>query len=94
MVKGTVQPTAKVERHNTPEDHLGTTVVTAVSEATGVPITEMDVELNDILDPDALDGLFADRFDGTPRDGGILLFSMMSCEIRIHGDGRVVVTPE
>lgn len=94
MVKGTVRPTLTIERHHPPEDHLGTTVVDAVSEATGVPVTEMDVELNEIVDPDALNGLFANRFDGTAREGGILLFSMLGCEVRIHGDGRVVVTPE
>ena len=94
MTKGTVQQSVSVERYNPPEDHLGTTVVDAVSEATGVPVMEMDVELNQVVDPDALDELFADRFDGTPRDGGILLFSMMGCEVRIHGDGRVIVTPE
>ncbi|SEO28406.1 hypothetical protein SAMN04487948_101519 [Halogranum amylolyticum] len=83
-----------VERQHPPEGHLGTTIVDAVSDATGVPVSEMDSELNDYVDPDALDALFADRFDGTPRKGGLLIFSMCGCKVRVHGDGRVVVTPK
>lgn len=88
------RPTGPVEVQNHPGVHLGTTVVNAVSEATGIPVWEMDAELNDFLDPDALDELFANRHDGTPRKGGRLVFSMSRCEICVYGDGRIVVTPE
>jgi hypothetical protein len=94
MSKRTVSQRRNVERQHSPEDHLGTTVVDAVSEATGVPVPEMDCELNDHVDPDALDALFADRFDGTSREGGLLIFSMGGCKVRVHGDGRIVVTPK
>jgi hypothetical protein len=94
MTEQTVGRKRDVERHHSPDAHLGTTVVDAVSDATGIPVPEMDTELNDHVDPDALDSLFANRFDGTPRRGGLLIFSMYGCEIRVYGDGRVVVTPE
>lgn len=93
MVKRAGRGTGPVEAQNPPGTHLGTTVVDAISEATGVPVWEMDAELNDHLDPDALDELFADRHDGTPREGGMLVFSMAGCEVRVYGDGRVIVTP-
>ncbi len=72
--------------------HLGTAIVHAVSEATGVATEAMDVELNDIVDPDALNHLFADRLDGRPRAGGRVCFSMLDCEVRVFSDGRIVVT--
>lgn len=94
MAERTVSQRRNVERQHESGAHLGTTVVDAVSEATGIPVPEMDAELNDHVDPDALDALFADRFDGTAREGGLLIFSMYGCKIRVHGDGRVVVTPK
>ena len=94
MAERTVSQRRNVERQHEPDAHLGTTVVDAVSEATGIPVPEMDAELNDHVDPDALDALFADRFDGRSREGGLLIFSMYGCKIRVHGDGRVVVTPK
>lgn len=94
MSKPTVSKEQNVERRVDPDIHLGTTVVDAVSEVTGVPVSQMDSELNECVDPDALDDLFSARFDGTPRQGGQLLFSMLGCSVQIHGDGRVVVTPE
>ena len=94
MAKRTVRRTGSVEMRNESGTHLGTTVVEAISRATGVPVTEMDTELNDFIDPDALDSLFADRYDGTPRGSGLVIFSMGGCEVRVDGDGHVVVTPE
>ncbi|SDM54871.1 hypothetical protein SAMN04487949_2036 [Halogranum gelatinilyticum] len=94
MSERTIRISEVTEQQTHPEEPLGMTVIDAVSQATGVPVTQMDVELNDYVDPDALDGLFADRFDGSPREGGRVVFSMLGCEIHVHGDGRVVVTPE
>ena len=94
MSKRTVRVNEVIEQESHPEEPLGTTVIDAVSQATGVSVTGMDVELNDYVDPDALDGLFADRFDGSPRQGGKVVFSMLGCEVHVHGDGCVVVTPE
>jgi hypothetical protein len=73
--------------------HIGTAVVRAVSEAVGTPVTEIDVELNDIVDPDALNRLFAPRYDGTPRHGGRVIFEMSNCEVTVFESGRVRAVP-
>jgi hypothetical protein len=72
--------------------HLGTAIVHAVSEATGVAVEAMDKELNDVVDPDALNHLFADRLDGRPRAGGHVSFSLLDCDVQVFSDGRIVVT--
>lgn len=74
--------TAAVEVVHDAEHHLGTTVVDALGRAADVPPEQLDLELNDYLDPDALDTLFAPRSDGTPRVGGRVAFDV---------DGRSVV---
>jgi hypothetical protein len=73
--------------------HLSTSIVEAVSEATGVPTEAMEVELNDVVDPDALNHLFADRLDGRPRRGGRVSFFMLDCLVEVYDDGRIVVEP-
>jgi hypothetical protein len=78
--------------HRTDEGgHVGTTVVRAVSEAVGVPPTDLPVELNDVVDPDAMDDLFAPRADGRPRAAGRVEFELLDCAVAVHADGRVVV---
>jgi hypothetical protein len=73
--------------------HTATAVVKAVSEATDTPVSDIDVELNDVVDPDALDRLFAVRYDGTPRRGGTVSFEMYDCEVIVEKGGRVVAVP-
>lgn len=76
--------------------HLGTTVVHALAEATGTDPIDMEVELNEVVDPDALHRLFAARSDGTPRRGGSVTFDILDHTVRIGADdsGGVVVSVE
>jgi len=83
---------ASVVVQHTGEVHLGTTIVQAVSEATGVAPRDMETELNDVIDPDALNHLFADRLDGSPRQGGRVEFRLQNCRVTVDGDGRITVT--
>ncbi|MFC6725520.1 HalOD1 output domain-containing protein [Halobium palmae] len=79
----------RVERSCDAETHLGTAVALAVSEVTGVPASELDFALNDYVDADALDALFAPKNDGTARPSGRVVFEVDGCEVTVHGDGRV-----
>lgn len=66
------------------------TVVAAVAEATGRDPLDLD-PLYDVVDPDALDGLFDSR--GTQPNSAEITFSMAGCRVVARGDGEVVVTP-
>ena len=73
-------------------EDVSTTVVMAISEATGTPATELP-PMYDAIDPDALDAIFRDHVDGRPRTGIAVTFSMAGCTVDIC-DGEVTVTPD
>ena len=67
------------------------TVVAAVAEATGVGPLELE-PLYTVVDPDALNRLFAPS-SSTRSPFVEIRFSMAGCEVVVHCDGEVVVTP-
>jgi hypothetical protein len=79
-----------VEHHRGAGVQLGTAVAFAVSDATGMPVTDMDIVLHDYVDPDALHALFAPRDDGTPRPPGRVSFEVGDCEVTVMGDRQIV----
>lgn len=71
---------------------LSVTVVHAVLDATGKGTT--DVNLNDALNPDALNRLFGPKHDGTPRDDGTITFPFAGCNVVVDAGGEVRVDPD
>lgn len=69
-----------------------TVVVLAVAGANGTDALDM-ASLNDIIDPDCLDGLFEPKRDGTPREGGHVTFPFAGHRVTVHSDGEVVLDP-
>lgn len=47
--------------------------------------------LYDVVDPDALDALFAPRTNGLPRTRGSVTLPLVDHELRVHADGLVEV---
>jgi hypothetical protein len=84
----------RIELTHDPDHHVGTTVARGIAEVSDTPVEELDAELNDYVDPDALDRLFAERLDGTDRDEGRVVFPMQGCLVEVYADYRVVVTRE
>ncbi|SDZ91969.1 hypothetical protein SAMN04488065_1220 [Haloplanus vescus] len=80
-----------VDHHETSDVELSVTVVHAVLEATGKEPT--DVNLNDVIQPDALNRLFSPKHDGTPRRGGRVSFDFAGCHVTVYGDGEIHVDP-
>lgn len=64
-------------------------VVTAVASELGTDLDELDAPLNDYVDPDALDALFAPTYDGVPRPEGRVTFAVHGCEVTVDGRGEV-----
>ena len=67
------------------------TVVMAVAEAKGVDPLDLD-PLYTTVDPDALNEVFRPTV-GSSTSTMQFRFSMAGCEVVVHGDGDVVVTP-
>lgn len=69
-----------------------TRTIAAVAEALEVDETDLP-PLNDVVDLDALDALFAPQFDGSPRPGGRVSFQYLDHDVLVCEDGTVIVTP-
>lgn len=67
-----------------------TRVVEALTDAMDVDPADLP-PLYDVIEPDALDSLFAPRVDGSPRAGGRVSFWFEGYEVTVHDDGEVQV---
>ncbi len=81
-----------VNHYETSDIELSVTVVHAVLEVTGADPT--DVNLNAVVQPDALNRIFNPKHDGEPRDGGRIEFGLAGCHVTVTGDGEVRVDPD
>ncbi|QRV15825.1 HalOD1 output domain-containing protein [Haloterrigena salifodinae] len=71
------------------------TVIEAVAEAEGIPTEELRpptyASLHDIVDPEALDSLFAPRSNGTPRSDGEVSFPYCGYHVTVEADGSITL---
>ncbi|WP_049971561.1 HalOD1 output domain-containing protein [Haladaptatus cibarius] len=75
----------------TEDEKLSTAVVMALAEMAGDDPAEIGVPLYDAIDPDALDNLFSDKHDGSPRMGGKVVFDILDYRVTVHSYGQIVV---
>ena len=71
-------------------ERLSDGVVAAVAAVSDTDPTAMD-PLAESVDPDALDALFAAKYDGTPRATGSVRLSYSSYDVVVTGAGHVTV---
>lgn len=72
------------------ERTLSERVIDELAAAQNVAPIEIDQPLNDSIDPDALDALFAPLHDGTPRNSeGYVEFSSNGYHIVVRTDGEI-----
>lgn len=69
------------------------TIVHALSDITGVDVSEAEFVLNDHVDPDALDKLFADKADGTSRSHGHVTINIQGYQTTIYSTGQISIVP-
>ncbi|MFB6157055.1 MAG: HalOD1 output domain-containing protein [Haloferacaceae archaeon] len=68
-------------------DRPSVAVMEAVRRATGDP--PEPGTLYRAIDPEALDALFAERADGSRREGGMVSFPVEECTVTVYADGTV-----
>lgn len=66
-------------------------VIAAVASELGLEPEEMDAPLNDYVDPEALDALFAPTHRKVPRANGRVEFTVHGCDVTVFGSGEVTV---
>ncbi len=68
-------------------------IVEAVADAEGVDPTDIEPPthdaLYDVVNPEALDSLFAPREDGSTRTQGQVAFEFCGYDVVVHSDGQV-----
>lgn len=68
-----------------------TTIVKAVTEVTDCDLFAGEPVLYDVIDPDALSQLFADRDGDETRTTGKVVFELRGCRVEVNADGEHVV---
>ena len=66
-------------------------VVQRVADAEGIEPSELEEPLYDVIDPEALERLFAAPEDGQSRDRGVVRFPYHGYEVTVRADGDVSV---
>ena len=70
-------------------------VIEAVADAEGVSPRALRPPayqpLHEVIDPDSLDALFANRVDGAPRASGTVSFTYCGYAVTVDGDGSVTL---
>jgi hypothetical protein len=74
------------------EGKLSSRVIEALAAEEGVVPTELRDPLYDVIELEALDDLFSDRRDGSPRSEGLVEFAYRNYQVTVHSGGRVDVT--
>ena len=82
------RPTSRTREH---AGRVSAAVISAVADAVDQNPTELQTRLYDSIDPDALDSLFRDKYDGTPRTGGHVTFTMYGYEVTVYSDGGISI---
>jgi hypothetical protein len=72
---------------------LTTTLIHALADVTGLDMTEAEATVEECVDRDALDRLFAPMSDGTPRTNSQLGFTAWGHRVTVYSNGRVSILP-
>lgn len=82
---GSVQGRVEYSRRETEPPSIA--VVRALARFADDDPIDVEPPLNDVLDADALDALFADRPDGTSRGMGTVSFDVADARVVVSADG-------
>ncbi len=78
--------------HVAEDERVTQTVLRAVADAKGVDPVDLDVPLNTVVDPDALDALLRSRPGERQHSASRVQFTYSGYEVSVHGTGRVAVS--
>lgn len=74
-------------------ERLSIEIINAIAEFEDADPIEVRPVLYDIIDPDALDSLFADTQRGQSRTAGHVTFRYDEHKVTVHSDGDVNIQP-
>lgn len=77
---------SEIQTGSPEQDYVSQTVIEAVAEAEGVSPAELHPPLYEVINPEALDCLFAET-----ASIGKVVFNYNSCEVSVFPDGYIAV---
>lgn len=84
--------TTDTTEYDVVDGNYSNAVVSAVADEVSVDVTEISDRLYDEINPDALDSIFSDQYDGTTRAGGRIIFTICGCEVVVRSGGVVTAS--
>lgn len=72
---------------------LTTTLAHALSDVSGVDVTDTGFTLYDYIDPDALDRLFKPTGDSDRQINGMVSFAVWGHQVSVYSDGQIAIRP-
>jgi len=69
------------------------TLTHALSDVSGINVTEVEMAVRESVDPDALDRLFTPVSNGSPRANGQLSVNIQGYQTTIYGNGLISIVP-
>lgn len=76
----------RVEYSRTESEPPSLAVAKALARFTDDDVIDTDTKLYDFVDPDALDALFADTYNGAPRQTGTIRFTVHDAQVVVRAD--------
>lgn len=86
------------QNYTVQHDFAGTASITAtlthaLSDISGIDVTDAERALEEYVDPHALDRLFTPKSDGSRRANGQLTFNIEGYQTTIYGNGLISIVP-
>lgn len=72
---------------------LTATLTHALSDVTGLNVTEAEATLNECVDPEALNRLFEPMSDDSPRVNSQLSFTAWGHQVTVYSNGQIAIAP-
>lgn len=81
------------ETHQEPDssESIVVTILTEIAQREGDPPQELTPQLYDVIDPDALEGLFKQPIYGEPRDTLTLEFTYLDYRIVVRSPNEIEI---
>jgi hypothetical protein len=92
-VSSHVQQSYTVQHDFTGTASITATLTHALSDISGIDVTDAECALEEYVDPDALDRLFTPKSDGSRRANGQLMFNIEGYQTTIYSNGLISIVP-
>lgn len=92
-VQSQMQQSYTVQHNFESSASVTATLAHALSDIAGIDVTQVEFALQDYVDPDALDALFAPASGGSPRVNGHLTLDIRGFQTTLYGNGLITIVP-